>query len=56
MEIRSIDSVGHFEVQTQLRRNQYSGPTNWPTMVAGGFELDPSQLETVIKRFRALVE
>ena len=56
MEIRSIDKVGHFEVQTQLKRYQYSAPKNWPTMVAGGFELDPSQLETVIKGFRALVE
>ena len=56
VEIRSVDSVGHFEVQVQLKRYQYSGPTNWPTSVAGGFELDPSQLELIIKSFSALVE
>ena len=56
VEIRTIDSVGHFEVQVQLKRHQYSGPTYWPTSVAGGFELDPFQLESIIKGFRALVE
>ena len=56
IEIRSVDGIGHFEVQTQLQRYQYSGPKYWPTMVAGGFELDPSPLESIIKGFRALVE
>lgn len=56
VEIRSIDSVGHFELQVQLKRYQYSRSTKWSTSIAGGFELDVSQLESIINGFSALVE
>jgi len=55
-EIYSIDNVGGFEVQVQLKRHFYSGSANCPTLLSGGFFLDPSQFDSIIKGFSALTE
>ncbi len=54
VEFRPIDRAGHFEVEVQLKRFQYSGPTYWPTIVAGGFEFDPTTLPEIEKAFKKL--
>lgn len=55
IELRSLDSAGHFEVRVRVGRHQYSGRTNWPTMVAGGFEVEPDQLPSVLAAFESLL-
>lgn len=56
VEIRSVDSLGHFELEVQLKRYQYSGPTYWPTTVSGGFEVEPTQLPSILSGFRAFLQ
>jgi hypothetical protein len=55
VEIRSVDALGHFELEVQLKRYQYSGPTCFPTAVSGGFEIDPTQLLSTLSGFRAFL-
>jgi hypothetical protein len=54
LNIRSRDAQGHFVAEVSLSRYQYSGPTNWRTLVCGGFELDPSSLPSVLQAFKTL--
>ena len=55
LELRSVGSLGHLEASVRLGRYQYSGPTYWPTMIAGGFEIEPSQLQSILAAFQALL-
>lgn len=55
LELRPYDSLGHFEASVQLGRHQYSGPTYWPTVLSGGFEVEPSDLVSILAGFRALL-
>jgi hypothetical protein len=55
-ELRPYDSLGHFEASVQLGRHQFSGPTYWPTVLSGGFEVDPSELESILAGFRTFLE
>jgi len=54
-EVRSMDPLGHFEASVRLGRHQYSGTTCWPTMISGGFEIEPSQLQSILTAFQALL-
>ena len=56
LELRPYDSLGHFEASVRLGRCQYSGPTYWPTMIAGGFEIEPNQLQSILSSFQSLLE
>lgn len=56
VEFQFVDQTGRFEVEVLLKRFQYSGPTYWPTMVAGGFELDPTALLEIEKEFNQLAD
>ena len=55
LEIRPAGSLGHIEASVRLSRHQYSGPTYWPTMLSGGFEIEPRQLESTLSSFEALL-
>lgn len=52
LTLRSIDSLGHFEVDVSLCRYRYSGENLAPIFVSGGFEIDPTQLPTILSDFR----
>ena len=54
LTIRSRDTQGHFVVEVSLCGHQYNGPIYWPTSVAGGFELEPSTLPSVVNDFKIL--
>lgn len=54
LEIRSSDSLGHMEIETQLHRHQYSGPKYWPVYLRGGFETQPETIRQLISCFKAL--
>lgn len=56
LTIRSRSGLGHMEVEASLSRFQYSGSTNWPTSVSGGFELEPDTLPSILFLFRKLAE
>jgi len=56
LTIRSRDTQGHFVAEVSLCRYQYNGPTYWPTLVSGGFELNPSTLPSVLNDFQLLHE
>ena len=53
LEIRSSDSLGHMEIETQLHRLQYSGPKYWPIFLKGGFEAQPKTISEIISCFRS---
>jgi len=52
--IRSRDVLGHIVVEISLCQYQYSGPTYWPTTIAGGFEVDPTHLPMILRDFKGL--
>ncbi|WP_425493874.1 WapI family immunity protein [Lysobacter gummosus] len=54
LKFRSRDNLGHIVVEVLLQRFQYSGPTYWPVVVSGGFELDPTDLPRILKQFYEL--
>ncbi|WDE09371.1 hypothetical protein [Thalassomonas haliotis] len=54
LEIRSSDSLGHMEIETQLHRYQYSGPKYWPIYLKGGFEVLPETIRQLISCIEAL--
>lgn len=56
LELRPYDTLGHFEASVRLGRCQDSGATYWPTMIAGGFEIKPSQLQSILASFQSLLE
>jgi hypothetical protein len=56
VELRPMNSRGYFEMSVRLGRHQYSGDTNWPTFVAGGFEIEPDELRSVLLAFKALLD
>jgi len=55
LELRPAGSLGHFEASVRLGRHQYSGSTYWPAMIAGGFEIEHSQLQSILTAFQALL-
>lgn len=55
LELRSMDDKGHFEAAVQLGRYQYSGDTDRPTRISGGFIVDPDQLPAIMTAFRNLL-
>lgn len=54
LEIRSSDNLGHIEIETQLHRLQWSGPTYWPILLKGGFEVEPEAISELILCFKNL--
>ncbi len=56
IELRPMDSLGHFEIFVRLGHHQYSGATCRPPVVAGGFEIEPDQLPVVLSGFKALLD
>ncbi|MFK8185556.1 MAG: hypothetical protein AB8B99_19440 [Phormidesmis sp.] len=55
VEIRSMDSLGHFEIFIQLGCVQWSGGAPRNVRLSGGFEIDSMQLLMVLEAFNALL-
>ncbi len=56
IELRPMDSFGHFEVFVRLGRHRSSGAISRPTVVAGGFVIEPDQLPSILSGFKALLD
>lgn len=54
LTIRSQGMLGRFIGEVSLTRYRYLDSTPWPTTVAGGFEIDPTSLPSLLDDFRSL--
>jgi hypothetical protein len=54
LTLRSRDALGHFAVEVSLCRNRYFGGSSWPTRISGGFEIEASQVRTMLNDFKEL--
>jgi hypothetical protein len=56
LEFRPLDSLGHLEATVRLGCGHYRERSFGPTILTGGFEIEPSQLESVLDAFQTLLE
>lgn len=56
VEIKAMDTLGHFEVLVRLGRLQWRGHSPRNVVLAGGFEIDATQLPAILAGFKALSE
>jgi len=56
LEIRVSDNLGHMEIETSLKRYQYSSEIQWPVNVSGGFQVEPEEIGQLISGMKSLLK